>query len=63
MSNYQELLTADVELTLKVGELVDLIEVGAVAMSCAGYEPPIIAELRELFTTFVRDLDEAVNEV
>jgi uncharacterized protein Yka (UPF0111/DUF47 family) len=58
-----ELLKADVELTLKVSELVDLIEVGAIAHSLTGHEPAIVAELRELFTTFVRDLDEAVNEV
>jgi len=58
-----DFLNETVELTLKVSELVDLIETGAVAQACASYEPAIIPELRRLFTELARGLDEAVYEV
>jgi hypothetical protein len=58
-----DFLQMDVELTLKVAELVDLIEAGATAEVCSGYEPPIIAELRTHFTRLAQELNEAADEV
>lgn len=59
----EEFQGQSVQLTLTVGELVDLIEAGAVAEVCSGYEPPIVAELRTLFTELVQNLNEAADEI
>jgi hypothetical protein len=59
----EEFLGETVEVSLKVAELIDLIETGAVAEICSGYEPPIVGELRELFTRLVQNLNEAADEV
>lgn len=49
-------LSQEIEVSLKVSELVDLIEAGAVAEVCSGYEPPIVAELRDLFSELAKQL-------
>jgi hypothetical protein len=58
-----DLMELEVELTLTIAELVDLIECGAVTTNTTGYEPPIIGELRTHFTQLVQGLNEAVQEV
>lgn len=52
-----------IELTLKVAELVDLIEIGAIAEHNSGWEFPILAELRAAFTELVQSINEAADEV
>lgn len=52
-----------VQLTLKVAELVDLIEIGAIAEHESGWEFPILLELRKLFTELVQGISEAADEV
>lgn len=61
--DYERIQNLEVALSLTVAELVDLIEVGAIAESTAGYEPAIVSELRRLFTELIQGLDETVNEV
>jgi hypothetical protein len=58
-----DLMGLEVELTLTIAELVDLIECGAVTTNTTGYEPPIIGELRDHFTRLAKGLNEAVYEV
>ena len=58
-----ELLKLEIELTLTVAELVDLIECGAVTEIETGYEPAIIGELREHFSRLAQGLSEAVAEI
>lgn len=53
----------EVELTLKVAELVDLIEAGAIAEHESGWEWPILNELRAHFARLARELSAAVEEV
>ena len=52
-----------VELSLKVAELVDLIEIGAIAEHESGWDFPILNELRKLFTELVQGINEAADEV
>ena len=52
-----------VQLTLKVSELVDLIEAGAIAEHESGWDFPIVTELRRLFTELVQNINEAADEV
>lgn len=57
------LMDMEVELTLTIAELVDLIEAGAIAETCSGYEPPIMADLRKQFSDLAGQLGAAVEEV
>jgi hypothetical protein len=59
----EKFLEQDVEVTLKVAELIDLIEIGAIAQQTSGWEFPIVDELRELFTKLAEDLALAADEV
>jgi hypothetical protein len=59
----KEFLGQTVELSLKVAELVDLIEAGAVAENSTGYQWPIVPELRELFAQLATELNAAAEEV
>ena len=59
----ESFMQEDVQLTLKVTELVDLIEAGAIAEHESGWEWPILAELRTLFTQMVQGLNEAIDEI
>ena len=52
-----------VEVSLKVAELVDLIEAGAISSKVTGYEPAIVTELRTLFTQLANDLNATVEEI
>lgn len=52
-----------VQLTLKVNELIDLIEAGAIAEHESGWDWPILAELRTLFTQMVQQINEAADEI
>jgi hypothetical protein len=56
-------MSETVEVTLKVAELVDLIEAGAISSKLTGYEPQIVTELRELFTRLAQDVSAAADEV
>lgn len=58
-----EFMGQSVQLTLKVAELVDLIEAGAVAEHSSGHDWEILKELRSLFTNLVQDINEAADEV
>ena len=58
-----DFLTLDVALTLKVAELVDLIEIGSIAEHESGWSWPILAELRTHFTRLAQELSEAADEV
>ena len=58
-----DLMGLEVELTLTIAELVDLIECGAITTNTTGYEPKIIGDLRDHFTQLVQGLNEAVYEV
>lgn len=58
-----DLMELEIELTLTVAELVDLIECGAVTSNNTGYEPQIIEDLRNHFTRLVQNLNEAADEV
>jgi len=62
-ADYSHLMDLDVELTLKVAELVDLIEIGSIAEHESGWDWPILAELRAHFTRLAQELSEVVNEV
>ena len=52
-----------VELSLTVAELVDLIEIGAIAENESGWDFAILAKLRTTFTRFAGDLSAAADEV
>jgi len=56
-------LDMEVQLTLKLGELLDLIEMGAVAQMATNWEPTILAEIRELFSELVGELDALPSQV
>lgn len=58
-----DFLGETVELTLKVSELVDLIEIGAIAEHESGWEFEILAELRRLFTELAQNINESADEV
>jgi hypothetical protein len=59
----EKFLTETVELTLTVAELVDLIEAGAIAEHESGWDFPVVAELRRLFSEMVQSVNEAVEEI
>lgn len=59
----ESFMESSVQLTLKVNELVDLIEAGAIAEHESGWEWPILGELRTLFTQMVQGVNEAIDEV
>jgi hypothetical protein len=51
------------QLTLTVAELVDLIEIGAIAEHESGWSWEILTELRTQFTELVQDINEAADEI
>lgn len=58
-----ELMAMQVELTLTIAELVELIEVGAVCSNTTGYEPKIVSELRGHFARLAGELRDAADEI
>lgn len=62
-TDYSDLMGLDVELSLKVAELVDLIEIGSIAEHESGWEWPILTELRAHFTRLMGELSEAADQV
>ena len=56
-------LEQSVQISLKVAELVDLIEIGAIAEHESGWDFPILADLRALFTKIAGDQSAAADEI
>jgi hypothetical protein len=56
-------LDKKIQLTLSVSELVDLIEVGAIAENESGWTWEIMVELRKQFTELVQDTHAAADEI
>jgi hypothetical protein len=59
----EEFQGSTTELSLTVAELVDLIEIGAIAENESGWDFPILVKLREQFTRLVQDLNADADEV
>ena len=57
------LMDEPVQITMRVGQVVDIIECGVVAKQETGYAPAIIDELVELLGKLFGEIDGAVNEV
>ena len=57
------LMDEHVQITMRVGQVVDIIECGIVAHQETGYKPAIIDELVELLGKLFGEIDGAVNEV
>lgn len=52
-----------VQITMKIGQVIDIIECGVVANDATGYKPAIIDELVELLGKLFGELDGATDEV
>ena len=52
-----------VQITMKIGQVIDIIECGVVAHNETGYKPAIIDELVELLGKLFGELDGATDEV